>query len=71
MACAAAPAAAPAAAAAAAGGRSGRDWGIVGFGMEALKAEIERKRKTHSKLRPDTGGKVRRVPVALLSPSAT
>eukprot|EP01043_Picozoa_sp_COSAG02_P008079 COSAG02_NODE_251_length_27002_cov_13.799242_28_plen_440_part_00 len=28
--------------------------------MEALKAEIERKRKTHTKLRPDTGGKVRR-----------
>lgn len=26
--------------------------------MEALKAEIERKRKTHTKLRPETGGKV-------------
>jgi hypothetical protein len=34
--------------------------------MEALKAEIERKRKSHSKIRPETGGKVR-LPLLSLS----
>eukprot|EP01045_Picozoa_sp_COSAG04_P022163 COSAG04_NODE_2466_length_4076_cov_22.944933_5_plen_207_part_00 len=31
--------------------------------MDALKAEIARKRKTHDKLRPDTKGKVRSLPL--------
>ena len=33
--------------------------------MDALKAEIARKRKTHDKLRPDTKGKVRCHPLLL------